>query len=102
MSRITTIHISGTLRDLLGFINIRADPHSKKEARDIALAIGGRYRKELLSYSKDYWEEGMFYVTQNAMLTVIITQNMNDIEIKKSKYRKGWFYLMYENENPTK
>jgi hypothetical protein len=36
----------GTLRDLLGFINIRAI-HILKEARDIALAIGERNRKEL-------------------------------------------------------
>jgi thymidylate synthase (FAD) len=61
MASTTTIHISGTLRDLLGFINIRADSHTQKEARDIALAIGREIEKELPQLFKGInWEEGMF------------------------------------------
>ena len=32
----TTIHITGTLRDLLGFLNTRCDVHAQCEVRDIA------------------------------------------------------------------
>jgi len=61
MSSTTTIHISGTLRDLLGFLNVRADKHTQKECRDIALAIGAEIEKELPQMFKDIeWQEGMF------------------------------------------
>jgi thymidylate synthase (FAD) len=61
MASTTTIHISGTLRDLLAFINIRADFHTQKEARDIAIAIGKSIEKELPNLLKDTdWEQGMF------------------------------------------
>ena len=36
----TTIHITGTLRDLLGFLNTRCDVHAQLEIRDIATRIG--------------------------------------------------------------
>jgi thymidylate synthase (FAD) len=61
MASTTTIHISGTLRDLLGFINVRADSHTQKEARDIAIAIGREIERELPSlFNEINWEEGMF------------------------------------------
>jgi len=61
MSSTTTIHISGTLRDLLGFLNVRADKHTQKECRDIALAIGAEIEKELPQMFRNIeWQEGMF------------------------------------------
>ena len=61
MASTTTIHISGTLRDLLGFLNVRADKHTQKECRDIALAIGAEIEKELPQMFRDIeWQEGMF------------------------------------------
>jgi thymidylate synthase (FAD) len=61
MSSTTTIHISGTLRDLLGFLNVRADKHTQKECREIALAIGAAIELELPQMFKDIeWQEGMF------------------------------------------
>lgn len=61
MSSTTTIHISGTLRDLLGFLNVRADKHTQKECRDIALAIGAAIELELPQMFRDIeWQEGMF------------------------------------------
>lgn len=36
MSSTTTIHISGTLRDLLGFLNVRLNDHTQLECREIA------------------------------------------------------------------
>src|SRR5690606_19160768 len=43
----TTIHVSGTLRDLLAFLNIRLEEHTQKECRDIATAMGEELEKEL-------------------------------------------------------
>ena len=57
----TTIHITGTLRDLLGFLNVRCDEHAQKEVRDIATAMGEELEKELPDvFSKIDWREGMF------------------------------------------
>ena len=57
----TTIHITGTLRDLLGFLNVRCDEHSQKEVRDIATAMGEELEKELPDvFSKIDWRKGMF------------------------------------------
>jgi thymidylate synthase (FAD) len=36
MASTTTIHISGTLRDLLGFLNVRLNNHTQLECREIA------------------------------------------------------------------
>lgn len=57
----TTIHITGTLRDLLGFLNVRCDYHAQKEVRDIATAIGEELEKEIpeIMSSVD-WRNGMF------------------------------------------
>lgn len=57
----TTIHITGTLRDLLGFLNVRCDEHAQKEVRDIAAKIGEEIEKELPEImSRIDWRNGMF------------------------------------------
>ena len=57
----TTIHITGTLRDLLGLLNVRMEKGTQKEFRDIANLIGEELEKELPEvFSKIEWENGMF------------------------------------------
>ena len=57
----TTIHITGTLRDLLGFLNVRCDEHAQKEIRDIATRIGEELEKELPNVMNEInWKNGMF------------------------------------------
>lgn len=57
----TTIHITGTLRDLLSFLNVRCDEHAQKEVRDIATAIGEELEKELPKIMSTIdWRNGMF------------------------------------------
>ena len=57
----TTIHITATLRDLLGFLNVRCDDHAQKEVRLIATAIGEALEEELPNvFSKIPWRTGIF------------------------------------------
>ena len=57
----TTIHITATLRDLLGFLNVRCDEHAQKEIRDIATRIGEELEKELPNVFKNIdWRNGLF------------------------------------------
>ena len=57
----TTIHITGTLRDLLGFLNVRCDIHSQFEIRDIATRIGEELEKELPEIMSTIdWRNGLF------------------------------------------
>ena len=57
----TTIHITGTLRDLLGFLNVRCDGHAQKEVRDIATRIGEELEKELPEVMSTIdWRNGLF------------------------------------------
>lgn len=57
----TTIHITATLRDLLGFMNVRCDGHAQKEVRDIATRIGEELEKELPNVFKNIdWRNGLF------------------------------------------
>ena len=57
----TTIHITGTLRDLLGFLNTRHTSEAQKEIRDIAYEIGLYLEKELPNVMKTInWREGYF------------------------------------------
>ena len=57
----TTIHITGTLRDLLGFLNVRCDSHSQLEVREIATRIGEELEKELPEIMGTIdWRNGMF------------------------------------------
>lgn len=56
-----TIHLTGTLRDWLAFLNVRCDKHAQKEARDIATKIGEELEKELPEImSKINWRNGLF------------------------------------------
>jgi thymidylate synthase (FAD) len=57
----TTIHITGTLRDLLGFLNVRCDEHAQKEVRKIATRIGEELEKELPEIMSTIdWRNGLF------------------------------------------
>jgi len=57
----TTIHITGTLRDLLGFLNVRLDDDSQKEVREIAYRIGEELEQQLPNTFKNIdWKKGMF------------------------------------------
>jgi len=57
----TTIHITATLRDILGFLNVRLDEHAQKEVRDIAYLIGLELEKDLPNvFSNIDWKNGMF------------------------------------------
>ena len=57
----TTIHITATLRDLLGFLNVRHTKETQKECRDIAYEIGLALEKELPDVMKTInWREGYF------------------------------------------
>lgn len=57
----TPIHITGTLRDLLGFLNVRCDGHAQKEIRDIATEIGEILEKEMPNImGKIDWRNGLF------------------------------------------
>jgi thymidylate synthase (FAD) len=61
LSTKTTIHITGTLRDLLGFLNVRCDHHAQKEVQDIAFRIGEELEKELPEVMSNIdWKNGMF------------------------------------------
>lgn len=57
----TTIHITATLRDLLGFLNVRLDVHAQKEVRDIAYEIGLALESEMPDvFTNIDWKKGMF------------------------------------------
>jgi len=57
----TTIHITATFRDLLGFLNVRCDEHSQLEVRDIATRIGEELEKELPEVmGRIEWRNGLF------------------------------------------
>jgi thymidylate synthase (FAD) len=57
----TTIHVSGTLRDLLAFLNIRCDEHAQLEVRNIATKMGEELEKELPNiFSNIDWRNGLF------------------------------------------
>lgn len=57
----TTIHITATLRDLLGFLNIRCDNHAQLEIRNIANRIGEELEKEIPEIMSNIdWRNGMF------------------------------------------
>ena len=57
----TTIHITATLRDLLGLLNVRMEKGTQKEFRDIATLIGEELEKELPDvFSKIDWRNGLF------------------------------------------
>lgn len=57
----TVIHITGNIRDLFAFLNVRCDSHAQKEVQDIALAMGEYLEEEMPEVMKNLsWREGMF------------------------------------------
>lgn len=57
----TTIHITATLRDLLGFLNVRHTSEAQKEVREIAYEIGLALEQELPNIMSEInWREGYF------------------------------------------
>ena len=59
----TTIHITGNLRSMLAFINIRNDHHAQKEVRDISTAMGEELEKQVPEiFSKIKLERRNVYV----------------------------------------
>lgn len=57
----TVIHITGNIRDLFAFLNVRCGKETQKEARDIALAMGEYLEKEMPEVMSNLnWREGMF------------------------------------------
>lgn len=61
MGSSTVIHITGNVRDLLAFLNVRCDGHAQKEIRDIANAMGEILEKEMPEVMENLnWREGMF------------------------------------------
>lgn len=61
MTSKTVIHITGNVRDLLAFLNVRCDGHAQKEVRDIATAMGEQLEKEMPEVMENLdWRNGMF------------------------------------------
>lgn len=61
MSSTTEIHITGNLRNLLGFLNVRCDKHAQLEIQEIATSIGEYIEKELpIMMGSIDWRNGMF------------------------------------------
>ena len=57
----TTIHVTGTLRDLLGFLNTRHTSEAQKEIRDIAYEIGLALENEIPEIMQTInWRDGYF------------------------------------------
>jgi len=57
----TVIHITGNVRDLFAFLNVRCDSHAQKEVQDIALEIGKCLELEMPEVLKNInWKSGMF------------------------------------------
>lgn len=61
MTSKTTIHVTGNIRDLFAFLNVRCDSHAQKEVRDIATAMGEILEKEMPEVMENLdWRNGMF------------------------------------------
>lgn len=61
MASTTVIHISGTFRDLLAFLNLRMDSHAQKEVKLIATQMGEALEKEMPNVMGAIdWRNGMF------------------------------------------
>lgn len=61
MASKTVIHITGNVRDLLAFLNVRCDVHAQKEVRDIATAMGEYLEEEMPEVMSNLqWRTGMF------------------------------------------
>lgn len=60
MASSTTIHVTGTLRDLLAFLNVRCAKDTQLELREIALIMGGFLEVEIPLLEELPWRAGGF------------------------------------------
>lgn len=57
----TTVHMTGNLRDFLGYLNVRCEQGTQKEHREVALGIGRGLMKELPEiFIRIDWSQGGF------------------------------------------
>lgn len=57
----THIHITGSLRSFLSFLNVRMDSHAQKDIVEIAEGIGNALEAEMPNvFAKIDWRKGMF------------------------------------------
>jgi thymidylate synthase (FAD) len=56
----TTVHMTGNLRDFLGYLNVRCEAGTQKEHREVALAIGREIQKEFPELKNIDWSVGNF------------------------------------------
>lgn len=57
----TTVHMTGNLRDFLGYLNVRCEEGTQKEHRDVAMGIGEALEKEMPEiFSGIDWRQGNF------------------------------------------
>lgn len=60
MASKTVVHMTGNLRDFLGYLNVRCEAGTQKEHRDIALSIGEILEQEFPELTNINWREGGF------------------------------------------
>lgn len=56
----TVVHMTGNLRDFLGYLNVRCEEGTQKEHRDIALKIGWILEKQFPELQGIEWNKGNF------------------------------------------
>lgn len=58
----TVVHMTGNLRDFLAYINVRNEPGTQKEHREISQGIGEALAEEFPKFAEVFpqWEEGGF------------------------------------------
>jgi thymidylate synthase (FAD) len=56
----TVVHMTGNLRDFLGYLNVRCEAGTQKEHREVAMAIGKALEKEFPPLAELDWKEGGF------------------------------------------
>jgi thymidylate synthase (FAD) len=56
----TVVHMTGNLRDFLGYLNVRCEESTQKEHREVAIAIGEELEKEFPELKEMNWRTGQF------------------------------------------
>ena len=56
----TVVHMTGNLRDFLGYLNVRCEAGTQKEHREVAMAIGLALEKEFYPLAELDWKNGGF------------------------------------------
>jgi thymidylate synthase (FAD) len=56
----TVVHMTGNLRDFLGYLNVRCEAGTQKEHRDVAMGIGEALEKEFPELAQIDWKQGGF------------------------------------------